>query len=203
MKRFLALAVSLLSGMTLSAAAQTAPAATPAKVAVISFQEAVAQTNEGLRSITDLQSKFAPKRDQLKVRSAELDSLAKQLQAQGATLSQQEVAKRTREIEDKKKIFDRDAQDAQSDLQSQMHDLFTSLAPKFYDVMVSYAQQHGFTLVLDGSQEQTPVLYAGTSTNITKAVIEAYNAKSGVPAPAAQPGAAARPAAKPASPAAR
>jgi outer membrane protein len=50
-------------------------------------------------------------------------------------------------------------------------------------VLAGYAQQHGYTLVLDVAQQQTPVLYATESTNITKAVIEAYNVKSGVPAP--------------------
>ncbi len=51
-------------------------------------------------------------------------------------------------------------------------------------------------LVLDVSQQQSPVLYAPDSTNITKAVIDAYNVKSGVPAPPAAPaGTAPRPAA--------
>ena len=66
-----------------------------------------------------------------------------------------------------------------------------SLASKVYDVLASYAQQQGYTLVLDVSQQQTPVLYATESTNITKAIIEAYNVKSGVPAPPVQPAAAA------------
>ena len=56
---------------------------------------------------------------------------------------------------------------------------------------VSRLQQHGYTLVLDVAQQQTPVLYAVDSTNITKPIIEAYNTKSGVPAPPAQPAGAA------------
>jgi outer membrane protein len=69
-----------------------------------------------------------------------------------------------------------------------------------YEVLANYAQQQGFTVVFDvtGSQQQAPiVLYANDSTNITKQIIDAYNLKSGVPAPPAQPAAAApaRPAA--------
>ncbi|MGB9406240.1 MAG: OmpH family outer membrane protein, partial [Terracidiphilus sp.] len=45
----------------------------------------------------------------------------------------------------------------------------------------------GYTLVLDVSQQQTPVLYVNNGYIITKAVIDAYNLKSGVPAPPAQP----------------
>jgi outer membrane protein len=53
-------------------------------------------------------------------------------------------------------------------------------------------------MVLDMSQQTTPVLYAAPSLDITKAVIDAYNTKSGVPAPPpglpAAPGAQAKPA---------
>ena len=78
------------------------------------------------------------------------------------------------------------------------------------DVLNAYATQQGFTLVVDGtgSQQQAPVvLYASPTTDITKAIIAAYNVKSGVPAPPPQaptaPGAQSRPApARPATPAA-
>ena len=77
------------------------------------------------------------------------------------------------------------------------------MASKVYDVLASYSQDHGFTLVLDVAQQNNPVLYANESTNITKAIIDAYNVKSGVPAPPAQPGGLAPapgPQAKPAAP---
>jgi outer membrane protein len=81
-----------------------------------------------------------------------------------------------------------------------MQEAYNGVASKVYDVLASYAQQQGFTLVVDGSssQQQAPVvLYASPSTDITKAVIDAYNVKSGVPAPPSQPTAAPKPAAQP------
>jgi outer membrane protein len=55
--------------------------------------------------------------------------------------------------------------------------------------------------VLDVSQQQNPVLYANNSNNITKEVIDAYNVKSGIPAPPAQPaGSTEAPAPRPAAP---
>ncbi len=97
MKRSLAFFVLLTSGLLLSAAAQSLPApgttpapapAGPAKIAIISFQLAVAQTNEGQRDFADLQRKYAPKEAALKNLSDEVDTLTKQLQTQGATLSE-------------------------------------------------------------------------------------------------------------------
>ena len=200
MKRLLAIIAILASGFVLSAAAQTpvtAAPAGPAKIAVIAFQVAVAQTNEGQRNFSDLQKKYDPKRQQLKALNDEVDGLTKQLQAQGDKLSPTEQQSRAKTIEDKKKLLERSAEDAQNDFQAEMSELYNGLAAKVYDVLANYAQQQGFTVVLDvtGSQQQAPiVLYANESTNITKQIIDAYNLKSGVPAPPAQPAAAPAPA---------
>jgi outer membrane protein len=195
MKRLLAIIAILASGFVLSAAAQTpvtAAPAGPAKIAVIAFQVAVAQTNEGQRNFADLQKKYDPKRQQLKALSDEIDNLTKQLQAQGDKLSPTEQQTRAKAIEDKKKLLERSAEDAQNDFQSEMSELYNGLAAKVYDVLANYAQQQGFTIVFDvtGSQQQAPVvLFANESTNITKQIIDAYNLKSGVPAPPAPPAA--------------
>ena len=145
MKRSLAIAITLASGIVLSAAAQTSPApaapAGPAKIAVIAFQVAVGQTNEGLRNFADLQKKYAPKEEQLKALNDEIDSLTKQLQTQGSALSDVERAKRATAIDEKKKKLDRDAEDARNDFQQEMQDMYNGLASKVYDVLSSYAQQ--------------------------------------------------------------
>ncbi len=213
MKRSLALVLTLASGLALSAAAQTpaTPAASappaavpagPAKIAVIAWELAVAQTNEGKRDFADLQKKYAPKEATLKSLSDEIDKLTKELQDQGASLSEVERSNRAKAIDDKKKQLERETEDLRNDGQQDMQDLFNSLQAKVYDVMQSYAEQQGYTLILDVSQQQSPVLFANAGTNITKQVIDAYNLKSGVPAPAAQPAAEA-PRPKPATPAAK
>lgn len=202
MKRSLAIIVMLASGMVLGAAAQTpatqaaAPSASaqPSKIAVIAFQIAVAQTNEGQRDFADLEKKFQPRQDQLKTLSDQVDTLSKQLQAQQATLSDAQRSEKANAIDVKKKQLDRDAEDARTDFQQQMNDIYQGLASKVYDSMQAYAEAQGFTLVLDISEQQSPVLFATQSTNITKAVIDAYNVKSGVPAPPPQAAGSAAPA---------
>jgi len=196
MKRTLALAALLASGLALNAAAQTTPAAPapataapvaigPAKVAVIAFQVAVAQTNEGQRNFADIQRKFEPKRNEIKALGDEIDNLKKQLQAQGDKLSPAETASRTKAIDDKTKSAQRQAEDAQNDYQSAIQEMYNTLASKVFEVVDSYAKQQGFTLVLDASAQQSPILWASEATNITQPVIVAYNTKSGVPAPPA------------------
>ena len=204
MKRSLVLATLLASGFALSAAqltpaiaqtkpataaAPTAPAAPagPSKIAVIEFQAAVAQTNEGQRNFADLQKKYQPRENALKTRNDEIDGLTKQLQAQGATLSEAARATQARTIDEKKKKLDRDAEDLRTEGTQEIQQMYNTLASKVYDVLASYAEQQGYTLVLDASQQENPILFHMPSTDITKPVIDAYNVKSGVPAPPPPP----------------
>jgi outer membrane protein len=210
MNRSLVLAISLASALAAGAQLQappTSPAAAPAgpaKIAVIAFKAAVAQTNEGQRDLADLEKKFMPRENQLKALNDEIETLTKQLQTQAATLNDAERASRAKTIDDKKKKLERDAGDARNDFQQEMGEVYNTLASKVYDVMSGYAQQAGYTLILDVSDQQSPVLFATQNTDISRAVVEAYNVKSGVPAPpappAGAPGAQARPNSAPAAP---
>jgi outer membrane protein len=191
---FFALSLCLVASLGAHGQATTATrpagaaAGTPAtKVAVIEFQAAVAQTNDFQRQLADLQKKYDPRKAQLKTLSDEIDKLTKELQDQGAQLSDAERANRARIIDEKKKQLDRDTQDAQSDFQGDMQQMINGVAAKVGALMTDYAKKNGYTLVLDaGDQQNATVLYAVDSTNITKAIIDAYNVKSGVPAPPAQ-----------------
>ncbi|HVW77929.1 MAG TPA: OmpH family outer membrane protein [Alloacidobacterium sp.] len=207
MKRSLTLVCLLASGLGVTAFAQgsstAAPAAAPAaaapagpaKIAVIMFQPAVMQTNEGQRNFADLQKKYDPKRTQLKTMSDEIDSLKKQLQTAGANLSDTERQNRLKVIDEKEKAFQRLGEDTQNDFQQDLQQTYNQLAEKVYNVVQEYAKQNGYTLVIDGSAQASPVLWRSDSTDISAAVIQAYNQKSGVPAPPTPAGGAAAPSA--------
>lgn len=192
-----AFAAVLLSGLTLSGPAQAAapaaagdatiPAAAPAKIAIISFEAVVAQTNEFQRDMADLQKKYEPKRDALKTLNQEIETLQKQLQSQAATLTDAQRENRSLAISEKQKQLQRDQEDDQNDFQQDMQSTFSGVASKVGEVMISYAQQQGYTLVLDGGNQQAQmVLYHNPATDISRAVMDAYNVKSGVPAPPSQ-----------------
>jgi outer membrane protein len=167
-----------------AAPSETITPAGPAKIAVIGFQEAVAGTNDFQRRFADLQKKYEPKRQQLKTLNDSIASLQKELQAQSATLSDSERATKAKSLDDKQKELKRDGEDAQNDYQQDMQQTFAAVAGKFAETLDAYAKEHGFTVVLDGGNQQVPVvIYATDSANITKAVVDAYNVKSGIPAP--------------------
>lgn len=204
MKSVTFLTVALCAGMSVAAAAQTP--APQEKVAVIAFQQAVTQTNEFQRSFADLQKKYTPRRDQLKALNDQINALKQQLQS--STLTAEQRASRAQTIQDKQKDLDRSAKEAQNDFQNDLKQDFSTVAGKVGQDLISYASRKGYTLVLDGSRPDAQlILWATPTTDITKALVDDYNVKSGIPAPPAparssapQPSGAAHGAASPAHP---
>ncbi len=212
--KFLRLLPAVAALFTISALAQTSRAATPpdapgaapstttpapggAKVGTINIQEAIALSNEGRRDLEALQKKFDPKQTELKSENDELEALKKQLNTQASTLNDEAAANLKGQIETKQKAFDRAVQDAQDDYGNQEQEIASRILKKMAPIIVKYSQENGFGLIVDTSKPwpQSPVLWWGESIDITKPVVDAYNAQSGVAAPAAPSSGAAKPAA--------
>src|SRR6266700_424770 len=195
-KNICVLALMLAVGASTAALAQasgTAPSVT--KVGIVGIQEAIANTNEGKKELDALQQKFAPKQAELKTMNDDIENLKKQLQAQGDKLSEEERGNRVKKIEAKQKVLQRDFDDAQTEFQQAEQEVVNRLGKKMLEVLEKYAKNNGYSVVLDVSNPQTPVLWASQSTNITKDVVDAYNAEVPVAGTAAPKptGAAARP----------
>lgn len=209
LRLFLAAAVLL----AISALAQTGSAATPSapsasapattaptpitgtKVGAINIEGAIFGSNEGRREVEVLQKKFEPKQNELKNQNDELEGLKKQLTTQQDKLNPDAVDTLKKQIETKQKQLDRAVQDAQEDFGSQQQEIASKVLTKLAPIVVKYAQDNGFGLIIDTSKPwpQGPVLLAGEAMDITKPVIDIYNTQSGVAAPAS--GAGAKPAA--------
>jgi outer membrane protein len=178
------------SGGATGSAPTPAPVATGSgtRMGTINIEQAIFGSNEGRRDFEELSKKLEPKQSQLKGQNDELESLQKQLQTQGDKLNEEARATLVKQIETKKKAFDRSVQDAQEEAGNQQNDIAQRILQKMAPMIVKYAQENGFGMVVDTTKPwpQSPVLwYDGDKVDITKAIIDAYNVQSGVPAPAA------------------
>jgi outer membrane protein len=165
------------------APAPVVPQAIPAKIALIAFEQSVFATNEGQVAVQTVQKKYEPKKTQIDTLAQEVDSLKKQLQALPATTSDEDRASRLKNIDTKEKQLNRDAEDAQTAYNADLQEAYGKLAQKVNATMRKYVQDNGYTLLLDVSGQQNPVLWALPTTDVTEAVINAYNTASGVAAP--------------------
>ena len=179
---------------TTSPAAAATPQAIPAKIALVAFEQAVFATNEGQRAVQEVQKKYEPKKAQIDALAAEVDSLKKQLQSAPATMSDEERAARLKTIDTKEKQLNRDAEDATNAYNADLQEAFGKVAQKVSVTLKSFVAQNGFTLLLDVSNQQNNIImWAVPSTDVTQAVVTAYNASSGVAAPPPSAPSAARP----------
>jgi outer membrane protein len=183
--KILALFLGLSLGSSTLALAQGATTPAVPKVGIVGIQVAIANTNEGKKELDALQQRFAPKQAELKNLNDEVEGLKKQLQAQGDKLSDEERGNRVRTIEAKQKVLQRSLEDAQAEFQQAEQEVVNRLGTKMLKVMEDYAQKNGYTVIMDVSNPQTPVLYADERTNITKQLVDAYNVANPSAAPAA------------------
>lgn len=196
------------AALCIGAFAQSATPAAPAttKIGILNIQAAVANCNEGLRDLQALDKKMEPKVNELRALQTEVENLNKQISTQGDKLNADARASLDKQLQAKSTQFQRGREDYQNDLQAQEQEIFQRIYPKVMQSVDSYAKASNFTLILDWGVLQNGVTWAAPGTDITQAVIDAYNTASGVPAPPTQPGAAKpagsapAPGAKPAAP---
>jgi outer membrane protein len=168
-------------------AAATTPdptvASTGSKIGTINIEQAIFASNEGQRDFETLSKKLEPKQTELKGMNDEVESLKKQLS--NDKLNEDSRGTLVKQVEEKQKRLERSVQDARDDAQSQQNEIAQRILQKMAPIIVKYAGDKGFGLIMDTSNPwpQGPVLWAGPSVDITKAIVDAYNAQSGVPAP--------------------
>jgi outer membrane protein len=166
--------------------APVAPHAVPAKIATIEFEQVAAATNEGQRALQALEKKYEPKGAELQSRAQEIDTLKKQLQSAPTTMTDAERATKLRAIDTKEKQLQRDGQDAQQAVSGEQQQAIGVVAKKLAPVVKKYVEDNGYTMLLDITGQQggsVSLLWTSDGTDISRAVLEAYNASSGVPAP--------------------
>jgi outer membrane protein len=189
--------LSVLGAVTAGFAA--AQASAPNKVGVIQIQSALVSTKDGQKAAAELETKMGPRKKELESKQAELKDLQEKLQRGGNTLSDSAKEELTRSIDQKTKSYNRQVEDAQAELEQEQQKLLQQLGQKMMQVIDKYAQSNGFSVILDVSNPNTPVLYASNTIDITKEIIDLYD-KNAASAPAAAPAKAPTSLAPPAAP---
>lgn len=179
--------------LTLGFGAFPAVAQTTGKVGVINIQSAIVSTKDGQKAANDIQIHFNPKKSELDKRQTDISQLQDQLNRGRNTLSEEARNRLVREIDQKTKALNRDTEDARAELDQEERKIMNELGGRIMAVVDKYAKDNGYTLILDVSSPQTPVLYASSTIDITKEIIELYDKN----APAAASSAVAPATAKP------
>ena len=172
----IALGADLLSQAQSSAPPQTsAPSPPPTKVGIIAFQNAIISTKDGQKAAADLTAKFAPKKTELEKKQSTIAQLQDQLRKGSNTMSEEAKEKLMREIDQDTKAMNRESEDDQAELDQEQNKIMQELGQRIMAVIDKYAKDNGYALILDVSSQQTPVLYATNSIDITQDIIKLYD----------------------------
>ncbi|HYA17830.1 MAG TPA: OmpH family outer membrane protein [Bryobacteraceae bacterium] len=191
-------------------------AQTTQKIAVIDMQSAMLGTRDGQKAVAELKARFTPREQELQKRQKELQDKQDQYRKTENNISDEAKNTLSREIDTLQRGLQRDSEDANQDLQQEQQRILGDLSQKMNQVLNKYAADKQISMIFDVSGQPNNILFATTSTDITRDIIALYDSANAVtppappakpttsaPAPAAAPKpAAAQPAAAPKPPAA-
>jgi outer membrane protein len=163
---------ALLLGVSLGAYAQSGA---PTKVGIIHIQNAIISTRDGQKAAKELQDKFAPTRAKLEKKQAEIESDRAKLSQGTNAMSADQKEKLMRDIDQKTKSLNRDTEDAQAELDQEQGKIMQELGQRIMAVIDKYSKDKGYSLILDVSSQQTPVLFAANDIDITSDIVKLYD----------------------------
>lgn len=161
--------------MTPALWAQQGGAAAANKVGIINIQAAISSTAEGKQATAELQSQFAPRQAELQQLQKQIQDIQGRLQTGQTTLSEAEMERLTDEGQRLNRTLQRKQQDLQADENDASQDAITRIGRKMMTVLDKYAKEHGYSVILDTSSQQTPVIYASNQVDLTQEVVHLYD----------------------------
>ena len=195
-----ALAILLLAPLAGVRAQSTggAAASNPAKIAVLNVRNAIVATAEGKQAQAQLQSQFAPKQNELQSTQKQIEDIQRRLNEGARTLSDDEKGKLQRQGELLTRRLQRDNDGLNEELNAAQGEIVDSIGRKMLDVLDRYARENGYSVVLDTSGQNSPILYASNQIDVTQEIVRLYDQAYPVKAGAAP--ATPKPTAKPSAP---
>ena len=158
--------------------AQATPAAgssATGKVGVIGIRQAIVATAEGKQAQAELQSQFAPRQSELEALTKQISDLQQRLQAGQGKFSAEEEGRLTAQGNKLTQQLERKRNEFQEDLNSAQGEVFDRIGRKMVDVLDRYSRENGYSVVLDNSAQNSPLLYFSSQIDVTQDIIRLYD----------------------------
>jgi len=157
------------------------------KVGVVDFEQAALESNAGIAATEALQTYYDGLTVALIETETTLADAQTRLEQQQRALSAQALTQLQNDITRLQTQLQRGAEDAELDMTAKQAELLNPVYETAQQVVLEYAEDQRFTLILDAS---AGVIYASTAADITSEVIRRMNDDAAVgadPLPPATP----------------
>jgi outer membrane protein len=145
------------------------------KVGVINIRGAIGSTAEGKLAQAELQSKYAPRQNEIDNLNKQINDVRQRLAACEGKCSQEEIQRLQTQGQRLASQVDRKNNELQEDSNADLGDIINRIGTKMVDVLDRYARENGYSLILDSSAQNTPVLYVSTQNDVTQDIIRLYD----------------------------
>jgi outer membrane protein len=159
------------------AAAATAPGGS--KVAVVDFQRAITENQEGKKAQDEFLKEISKRQGDFDKKQKSLDEMQNKLKTQTTVLSDTAKADLGRQIDQTTTDLNRMNEDAQKELGEIQQRLFRPIAERTSKVLNAYAQETGFAVVFDVSSQANNIIYVQDVADITTEIIRRVDAEAG------------------------
>lgn len=147
----------------------------PSKVGTISLQAAIVNTAEGKQASAELQTQFAARSTELQNLQKQIKDIQAKLQSRQQVLSEGESGRLRSEAERLTGTLQRKQQYFQEDLNAAQQDMMNNIGPKLAEVLSKYSKENGYSVILDTSSQQTPVVYGAPQVDVTEEITKLYD----------------------------
>jgi outer membrane protein len=153
-------------------------------IVMVSFNDVVLHTAEAQKALSALQKRFAPRQAQFQALNDEVEALRTKIEGTNEKASEAEKMTSAETLERKEKQLQRQGDDFRQDSQTESQQVFQGVAQKVFAFLQTYAQQHGYSAVIERGTNASPVVwYVADNLDITEQVTKAYDAQSGAISP--------------------
>lgn len=149
----------------------TGVASAQSKVAVISLQRAVLESDEIQKASTAMENKYKPRQQKIEELQRDLQGIQQQLQAGAGKLTPTAEADLTAEGQKKQRDLQRMNEDLQADVQNERNEVLGASMKKMAEVVKKLAEEKGYDVVVD----TTNTVYFKPALDITAEALAAYN----------------------------
>jgi Skp family chaperone for outer membrane proteins len=165
-----------------TAPAQTPPASGPvpdSKIALI-YSDAFLDAKTGIARfntlVATLNREFQPRQTALQQLQQKIQALQDDITKTAAVADPKTLQQKQDQLDQMKKDFQRQGEDAQAAYDRRRKELFTPLQDDIGKALEAYAKSHNINVIIDGSQ--VPLVYAADALDITRSFINDFNSKN-------------------------
>ncbi len=166
--KFRGIALLAVAAAALTGAVQ-AQSVTPAKVAIINAQKAVADTQEIKKAQASLEVKYRPRQQAIETLQRDLQTIQQQLAAPNMTPDREAQLRQT--ATEKQKQLQRLGEDLQGDVNGERQDILGRAGRQMTEVIRKLAEERGLDVIID----ITNTLYYKPNLDITADATAAYD----------------------------